>query len=95
METKKHRDGSVTIRMTYRELGSLHAGLYENIERNKKYALESEDETIKEIYNEFYQLEEIAEAMANLCPYDDHNELTTLNATRLRLQRKINEYFNA
>lgn len=53
METKKHRDGSVTIRMTYRELGSLHAGLYENIERNKKYALESEDETIKEIYNEF------------------------------------------
>lgn len=45
--------------------------------------------------NEFYQLEEIAEAMAGLCPYDDHNELIALNATRSKLQRKINEYFNA
>jgi len=44
--------------------------------------------------NEFYQLEEIAEAMANLCPYDDHNELIALNATRLRLQEKINKAFN-
>jgi hypothetical protein len=45
--------------------------------------------------NEFYQLEEIAEAMANLCPYDDHNELIALNATRLRLQEKINRAFSA
>lgn len=44
--------------------------------------------------NEFYQLEEIAEAMANLCPYDDHNELTALNATRSKLLAKINQYFN-
>ena len=45
--------------------------------------------------NEFYQLEEIAEAMANLCPYDDHNELIALNATRLKLQEKINRAFSA
>jgi hypothetical protein len=44
--------------------------------------------------NEFYQLEKIADAMADLCPYDDHNELTALNATRLRLQEKINKAFN-
>ena len=44
--------------------------------------------------NEFYQLEEIAEAMTGLCPYDDHNELTALNATRSKLLAKINQYFN-
>jgi len=44
--------------------------------------------------NLFYQLEEVAEAMANLCPYDDHNELTKLNATRLKLQAQINKAFN-
>ena len=45
--------------------------------------------------NEFYQLEEIAEAMANLCPYDDHNELIALNALRVKLQQKINRAFSA
>jgi hypothetical protein len=44
--------------------------------------------------NLFYQLEEVAEAMANLCPYDDHNELTKLNETRLKLQAQINKAFN-
>ena len=44
--------------------------------------------------NDFMKLEEIAEAMANLCPYDDHNELTALNAIRVKLQEKINKAFN-
>ena len=44
--------------------------------------------------NLFYQLEELAEAMANLCPYDDHNELQKLNAVRLKLQAQINREFN-
>ena len=38
--------------------------------------------------NAFYQLEEIAEAMANLCPYDDHNELTALKRDPLEITEK-------
>ncbi len=44
---------------------------------------------------ELYQLEKIADAMADLCPYDDHNELIALNATRLKLQERINRAFSA
>ena len=53
MKTRKNNDGTVTIRMTFRELGALHRGLYESIERNRKHALEAEDECIEELYNEF------------------------------------------
>jgi len=53
MKTRKNNDGTVTIRMTFRELGALHMGLYERIQRNSKYALEAEDECIEELYNEF------------------------------------------
>jgi len=53
MKTRKNNDGTVTIRMTFRELDALHTGLYERIERNNKYALEAEDECIEELYNEF------------------------------------------
>ena len=53
MKTRKNNDGTVTIRMTFRELGALHTGLYESVERNEKYALEAEEECIEELYNEF------------------------------------------
>ncbi len=53
MKTRKNNDGTVTIRMTFRELGALHTGLYESIERNSKYALEAEEKCIEELYNEF------------------------------------------
>ncbi len=45
--------------------------------------------------NDFMKLEEIANDMANLCPYDDHNELIALNAIRVKLQQKINRAFSA
>ena len=39
--------------------------------------------------NELYQIEEIETQLINLCAYDDHNEIQTLNALRLGLQAKI------
>jgi hypothetical protein len=45
--------------------------------------------------NAFLELEKLANQIEGLCPYDDHNELTALNATRSKLLAKINQYFNA
>jgi len=53
MKTRKNNDGTVTIRMGYKELCALTTGLREQMQSNQKRAEESTNDFIKGLYYEF------------------------------------------
>ena len=58
METKKHRDGTVSIRLNYSDLCALQNGFYEKRKDCLEQSKKSDSEYIAELYTEWAEIAE-------------------------------------
>ena len=58
METKKHRDGTVSIRLNYSDLCAMHTGFYEKMKDSLEEAKKSDSKYMTEIYEEWADIAE-------------------------------------